>query len=74
MVKVHGVEMAPFEQEAPVIFQPEKDQPGAGVATIFMAWPMGSWHPDEHEGMIAPSPTIVVVRPAVILTIVSWTF
>jgi hypothetical protein len=74
MMKVHGVEAAPFEQETPVMLQPENDQPGVGLATIFMACPMGSWHPDGPEGVIVPSPTTVVVKPAPVVTIVSWTF
>ena len=74
MVKVHGVEVAPFEQEAPVMFQPANDQLGAGLAATLMACPIGSGHPDRHAGLIVPSPTSVVVRVAEGPRIVSWTF
>jgi hypothetical protein len=72
MVKTHGFEVAPFEQVAPVTFQAENVHPGAGLAAIFMAWPIGSGQPDGHEGAIVPSPTTVVVRVADGARIVSW--
>ena len=39
-----------------VKWYPETSQPEAGVATIEIEDPTGSWQPVAHEGMSCPSP------------------
>jgi len=62
MVKMQGLASAPPEHAVPVTFQPENVQFGSATALTFIAWPTVSEQPDGHDGLVVPSPTVVVVR------------
>jgi len=64
IVKMQGFALRPFEQDTPVTFHPENIQLAAGLAVTFSTRPTGSKHPDGHEGLTEPSPTIAVVSVA----------
>ena len=48
----------------PVTFQPEKVQLEEGTAMTLTTCPIGSEHPDVHEGSTVPLPILAVVRVA----------
>jgi hypothetical protein len=64
MVNSQGFDVLPLKHAAPVTFHPENVQLGAETAVRLIARPIGSEHPEEHEGLTIPFPTVAVVRVA----------
>jgi len=64
ILKTQGFTPRPFKQDVPVTFHPENIQPGPGLAVRFRKRPTVSEHPDGHDGLTEPSPTIAVVSVA----------
>ena len=64
IVKTQGFVSRAFEHDVPVIFHAANVQLGAGLAVTFTSRPTASEHPDGHDGLTEPSPTIAVVNVA----------